>query len=121
MTAMIAVDSGSTMLKKNLVFEQPSISAASRSSSGMLVWKNVRLMMMFVMDVAPRITMTSGLLYKPRLLTVRNVGIKPPEKNIVNRNIFVKKVPAHKILAGERVRRRQRQPPGSRRCRPPYR
>ena len=87
---MIAVESGSTMLKKKRVLEQPSISAASRSSFGILVSKKVRLMMMFVMLVAPRMTMTHGLLYSPRLFTVRKVGIRPPEKNIVNRNISVK-------------------------------
>ena len=42
MTARMALDRGSTTVKKYLRLPQPSIWAASQSSAGRLVWKNVR-------------------------------------------------------------------------------
>ena len=53
MTAMMDALSGSTTRRKKAVSLQPSRSAASRSSSGMVCWKKVRVTIRFQVLTAP--------------------------------------------------------------------
>ena len=70
----------------NLISEQPSSSPASYSSSGILVWKNVRATTMLYTLTAPGSHSAKYELYRPHCLTMRKVGIRPPLNSIVKAN-----------------------------------
>ena len=59
---------------------QPSIAAASYSSSGMVVWKKVRVTMMCHTMAAPMITMIARVSSSPSERTSRYLGMRPPSK-----------------------------------------
>ena len=66
--------------------EQPSISEASSSSWGMVLWKNVRVRMMYHMLVALGRMTAHSVFTSPRFRQTTYRGIMPPEKNIVTEN-----------------------------------
>ena len=71
MTAIMALDSGRTMLKKYRWLVQPSMKAASCSSLGKVDTKNERMIMMLYTDEQPSIIIRSRLLTRFRDLTTR--------------------------------------------------
>src|SRR5699024_3768482 len=89
---MIGVDNGNTIVVNNLKFEHPSIFAASSNSVGIVLWKKTRAIIIFQIAAAVGKTIAQIVSIKPKSLTTKYVGIKPPSKNIVNTNIPVKQV-----------------------------
>ena len=86
MTARMGPESGRTIRKKMTRSLQPSSEADSTSSKGMVDSKNVRMMMrLYVLTAVGRIS-AHIVLSRCSRCTMRNVGIMPPVKNIVNTN-----------------------------------
>ena len=98
MTAIMALDRGSTMLKKYRWLVQPSMKAASCSSLGSVDTKNERMIMMLYTDEQPSITIKSRLLTRFRDLTTRQKGISPPPKYMVKTNRAMKMLRPGKSL-----------------------
>ena len=71
MTAVIALDSGMTIDAKKRAVPQPSISAASCSSFGIVLTKNERTIIMLYTDVPPSSTSIVRVLVRCRLRTIR--------------------------------------------------
>ena len=68
---MIAGDTGITTSRKNCRLLHPSIWAAASSSSGIVVWKKVRAMIIRYTDTAGSSTIGQMVSYKPSLRTSR--------------------------------------------------
>ena len=64
---MMALDSGSTKVKKKRVLEQPSMLAASRSSSGMVEPQKVRIRIMLYTDTLPNMIRIQRVLTRCRV------------------------------------------------------
>ena len=98
MTEITALDSGSAMVKKKRRLPQPSICAASHRSGGRLVSKKVRATMMLYALTEKGSTSTQKVLYSPACCTVRKMGIRPPEKNMVNTYSPIRPLRPHRSL-----------------------
>ena len=67
--------------------EHPSIEAASSSSEGSPKKKFLIISILYAL-IAPGSIRAANVSYIPKLLTIRKVGIIPPEKTIVNITIL---------------------------------
>src|SRR5699024_1732983 len=81
---MTGIDKGKAILRNIPQVDAPSICADSSNSFGSC-WKNVRKIIIYHTRTSVGIIMTQKLLYNPIPLIKINVGIKPPLKNIVNK------------------------------------
>ena len=88
---MVGTESGRKILLRICRSVAPSITDASSSSIGTPI-KAVRRMMTFHATNAFGITTAQMRLYIPSILITRNVGMSPPEKNMVNTTSFIKVV-----------------------------
>src|SRR5699024_891786 len=86
---MTGIDKGKAILRNIPQVDAPSICADSSNSFGSC-WKNVRKIIIYHTRTSVGIIMTQKLLYNPIPLIKINVGIKPPLKNIVNKQKIIK-------------------------------
>ncbi len=85
-------ESGSTMRKKITISLQPSSEADSTSSNGIVDSKNVRIMIRLYVLTAVGSTMAQIVFRRFSRCTIKNVGIMPPVKNMVNTNRPIKRL-----------------------------
>lgn len=67
----MGAESGSTILKNTRMSPQPSMDAASYSSSGIVFCMKVRATIMLYTDTVPTRMTAHMVLYKPRFFTIR--------------------------------------------------
>jgi hypothetical protein len=83
MTASVEAETGMNILKRMTKSLAPSIFADSSRLAG-TCWKLVLMTIRFQVPIKTGSMTAQRVLYNPRFLTRRKLGIRPPEKYMVN-------------------------------------